>query len=553
MFTSDRIQSDASTRASQSERIEPVLSDLQASPERLRGTSPSVLLAKFGHILRSSSSGPDKPDDFAKSFVVPRLDMFLSHSWHASWRLKYFTLLLYFNAAPSIIVALLVGSCVFVVHWYLVVAPACAQPSNFRRCHAWDEMHQIHNVLPIGLVAGFLCGLIALFTWHHIVVFLPGSFRKTLFLDKVCINQRDLGQKRDGILSIGGILANSEKLLVVWDETYFQRLWCVFEISAWCSMPDSPIVFLPTVYGELALTFIIGVFSVELMVFMIDQEVTETNQSEQQVYIGCYFIVALFGTVLMRRCAEEFHSLDIQLATFSIRSTKCFCCSQGHVNSATGEQLECDRQLVYDAIKIWQDAPNVEAGLNEFDTLIRTWFRTLIKNSIRRAQMPYDMALLASIIPGLARLGFHASMLDPLWFSVAEFFCWTFIYFPMVMGASMAAFRCFPCFPSAKLLKRLLETSIAAGSAGLLYFIMYVDHKVMHRADLFSAAWVFFTGSIVAALYPNRCGRTTTATKPRLPLVPSFSEASYISSFRTVTTGNSQNTCRQDEEASEEE
>eukprot|EP00439_Symbiodinium_sp_Y106_P043392 s3211_g5.t1 len=48
--------------------------------------------------------------------------------------------------------------------------------------------------------------------------------RTLVFLDQVCINQRDTEQKAKGIMSIGAFLKYSEQFLVIWDSTYAGRL-----------------------------------------------------------------------------------------------------------------------------------------------------------------------------------------------------------------------------------------------------------------------------------------------------------------------------------------
>merc|ERR1712008_106203 len=53
-----------------------------------------------------------------------------------------------------------------------------------------------------------------------------------LFLDICCIPQDDEQKKTLGISSLGSILDRSEKMLILMDEHYWQRLWCVFEVAA---------------------------------------------------------------------------------------------------------------------------------------------------------------------------------------------------------------------------------------------------------------------------------------------------------------------------------
>ena len=68
--------------------------------------------------------------------------------------------------------------------------------------------------------------LVVLFTGHY--------FRSqvSLFLDICCIPQDDKDKQALGITSLGAVLDRSEKMLILMDEHYWKRLWCVFEVAA---------------------------------------------------------------------------------------------------------------------------------------------------------------------------------------------------------------------------------------------------------------------------------------------------------------------------------
>ena len=53
-----------------------------------------------------------------------------------------------------------------------------------------------------------------------------------MFLDQICINQTDLESKANGVLHMGAFLKKSKSMLVLWDPTFVQRLWCMFELAA---------------------------------------------------------------------------------------------------------------------------------------------------------------------------------------------------------------------------------------------------------------------------------------------------------------------------------
>ena len=49
----------------------------------------------------------------------------------------------------------------------------------------------------------------------------------------------------------------------------------------------------------------------------------------------------------------EVNELKAELAVFSAQNAQCFCCSNRHLNPATGERLSCDRALVNASIAHW--------------------------------------------------------------------------------------------------------------------------------------------------------------------------------------------------------
>ncbi|CAE7522658.1 unnamed protein product, partial [Symbiodinium sp. CCMP2456] len=75
-----------------------------------------------------------------------------------------------------------------------------------------------------------------------LVVFFAGQhltcrwWSPSMWLDRLCIDQTDVSRKLRGILELPTIVANSEQMLVLLGETYFDRLWCSFELSIFVKM-----------------------------------------------------------------------------------------------------------------------------------------------------------------------------------------------------------------------------------------------------------------------------------------------------------------------------
>lgn len=56
---------------------------------------------------------------------------------------------------------------------------------------------------------------------------------KKVFLDKLCIDQGNPESKLWGISHLNVFLASSQRLVILWDRSYFTRAWCVFEVAMW--------------------------------------------------------------------------------------------------------------------------------------------------------------------------------------------------------------------------------------------------------------------------------------------------------------------------------
>ena len=58
-----------------------------------------------------------------------------------------------------------------------------------------------------------------------------GRSLPSCWLDRICIHQTDMGKKKEQINALPVFVAQSSKMLVLWDQTYFERLWCNLELA----------------------------------------------------------------------------------------------------------------------------------------------------------------------------------------------------------------------------------------------------------------------------------------------------------------------------------
>jgi len=472
----------------------------------LRGTSLATLLGGFGHRLRTTSgrfgSVVDATEnDYARSFQVQNLDFFLSHSWQANWWLKYTALLFYFNSIPASVAAM--GAGILCAVLLLRGDPTVDE--------GWLQ-GEYRRIDPCCFAAGAGAYAVVLFGWHHLTALVPprwGSrwWQPTVFLDKICINQVDAREKELGIRSIGGILARSSNFLVAWDATYFSRLWCTYEISAFmhCQRGGS-LILLPISFGALSSIILFGEIAAGVLSYICWWRLKArlTLGILDNLYVASWFFVSLFSFMILRRCAEDLVTLDAQLAEFSIEKTQCFCCMNEHVNPATGDSLPCDRKLVYDDIAMYEGLDGQD-GLEAFNSTVRTSFREGVRRSFGgSARLRYYMVLSASVFNGLVTLDCNLESRPPWWVFAYRMVFYTFFFLPNLFGLLMIAARHSWHMPKAAWQKRLWDFGIALAFAGLAKLMFLTDIQMSPRGDSLAALWLLANAASTYLLYFRR-------------------------------------------------
>ena len=212
----------AATRKSSSA----VLADrLSLTSEQLRGVSVTTLLAGGARLFANNGAAAreDPAGTFALSKPVPFLDYFVSHAWRSSRLEKGLALLIYFAQWPAVI-AWLVGA--YTAFWiatlHFELLPQVLRGPVLVRMADATQGHQPFFVQAVSVAALAL----VLLTWHRT------KRNVYAFLDIACIDQTDAAKKESGIKSLGAILDRSERMLVIFDEHYLTRLWCIFELAA---------------------------------------------------------------------------------------------------------------------------------------------------------------------------------------------------------------------------------------------------------------------------------------------------------------------------------
>lgn len=203
-------------------------------PSILRGVHPSFLLERLGFWIRT---GPIMNSNLAdrnhlRSFMVPKLSTFLSHSWHAPGRRKAVACLNHWNGIAAVMVGLLFSiACVVVglLDWLPPMVVDMKIGSFVDTiCPGGPQIGDFYCWCTISYLVGYCCTLC---WWQHLLALTSPTAPAATFLDKLCIYQGDSERKAKGISAIGAFLIQSQEMLIMWDTTYFTRAWCVFELA----------------------------------------------------------------------------------------------------------------------------------------------------------------------------------------------------------------------------------------------------------------------------------------------------------------------------------
>ena len=196
---------------------------------KLRGTDVDALLQKVGYTFSSTDPDPKllKPTGKAEnaqslydlSQDVEEIDAFVSHSWRDPRLVKFLSLAIHFRGWNAMIWALVPAALAFAIQHYLAMTGQLEgivldPDSNLKMSGIG------HVVWGVSFVYMLFAGA-------------PTPWRRPYcFLDRLCIHQTDATLKRRGIDSLGGFLAHSKRMVVVYSSSYITRLWCVFELAA---------------------------------------------------------------------------------------------------------------------------------------------------------------------------------------------------------------------------------------------------------------------------------------------------------------------------------
>eukprot|EP00439_Symbiodinium_sp_Y106_P052672 s3322_g7.t1 len=392
------------TSISQRRTLASMVSFRLNSPQLLRATRAYKPLVNLGAVLRDRRSTrvgfgrsligqamasaenvvrhTESFDDYMLSFQTRRsaqylvplfvgplasgeIDQFWSHSWRANTFLKVM--------APAAFFSILsggVGMALRALHIlpYFVKLESAVVGGTYLYA-AWTS------------IFGLTAFLSVLFLWRP---------KQRVFLDKVCIHQKDPVLKKEGVESIGAFLYYSQTMLVLWDPSYATRLWCVFEMAAfawahrsvWNDLKNRveirPVIFAPVYFGLM----VTSVINWALLTMF-----PRTPTMSITVWPALQSIICILGVHFLRSFHRDMTILRQHLAEFQAANAQCYCCSVSHRLPETGERIACDREVIQACIMTWFGT------LTDFDSFVQAELAGYFWRSLGHFGLPYRWVL----------------------------------------------------------------------------------------------------------------------------------------------------------------
>jgi hypothetical protein len=273
-------------------------------PEVRRGVPFQNLVAGIGRVFRVHPNTLEldmKTKLFDSSTRCDKIAAFVSHSWGSPGYQKYFSLLIYEAGLPAMVAAMVAGLAMLLGQKFgrklpfMVVEGAFdpvfevyelakreQDPAASACCYCPPTPPPPPLTLPYVLAFAppryqesqpweFLCSfLVGITVFVTYPLYGPVVREKLFFLDCMCIHQTDIEKKMAGIKGLGGFVLMSERLYIMWDQDYFSRLWCVYELAVYKALhPGKNNVDILPLRGSVAVLLLIPIFFAGFLLYII--------------------------------------------------------------------------------------------------------------------------------------------------------------------------------------------------------------------------------------------------------------------------------------------
>ena len=191
------------------------------------------------------------------------------------------TLLLFYNGAAAAVIASL-GSAVACVLFASELLPVLRGPNNFT-----EDLPYAHWQSFWAALVGMILYILMLLFWRPV---------DSIFFDMICIDQVSPERKGKGLVSMGAFLKASRSMLILWDATYSDRLWTMFEVAAFLRSREEGetprVVLRPTMLGP---CYLLLMLTVILVLTVADNVSVHLAASSHYVLWALQFLICFCG------------------------------------------------------------------------------------------------------------------------------------------------------------------------------------------------------------------------------------------------------------------
>ncbi|CAK9043209.1 unnamed protein product [Durusdinium trenchii] len=338
-------------------------------PEMLRSVAAAQPLQFFGRALRGDAS----QDLHGLSRPTQEVAQFWSHSWHGkTWR--KIMLLIYMYSGHVAMISSLIVALIFLFLASFQVLPSY----DLEYLRQGGNRHD-GPFIPWCAGSGLVTFLLVFFLWRP---------QKEVFVDRICIHQHETRLKTEGILNVGGILKNSKSMLVLFDSSYAQRLWCIYELAAFLKAHEGEeraLIVRPT---ALAPGLCISFWTIVLFSVLVTAIPADNKMVAWGLIVVAVILVTFWVSWALRIFYRELKEVEAILKDCKVSQCRCYCCDVNHVHPTTKSAMEiCDREILLRGITMWF------GSVETFEQMVSSKVSTALMEQLGINTFPYSWML----------------------------------------------------------------------------------------------------------------------------------------------------------------